>query len=101
MRAFVVGVIKFVAAIAILVGGGVAFTYYKQYPVKAFCSEIPHNSTPDTVLRLAKQKELPVVDVLKTRNVIVLNQDSPFFRFACEVEFKNNKQVVKHVIAAD
>ena len=95
-------IIKGLIAVAILIGGLFFYIYYEEYPARTFCSNIPDGAAPSDVISAANQKGLPVFDVMKDRNmVVVLNHKSPFFRIACEVEFKDNQILSKSIVGAD
>ena len=103
---FLTAIAKSIGAVMLTFGAiyvvGYLFIDYKKLPVEEFCLELEENATPDAVINLAKQRGLPVSDVLEARNVIIVaNQTSFFFRFYCEIEFNGDKEVSRSVIAGD
>jgi hypothetical protein len=75
---------------------------YKAHSMESFCRGISPDASPASVLAQAKTMGFPAYEVIKERGVIaVLNQRSPYFRFACEVSFKDSHVEAKHVIPAD
>ncbi len=91
-----------VGAVMVLVLIAMGFTAYKQAPVEAFCAGIQPNDTPQSILARAEREALPAFDNTDTRGVVtVLNQKSPFGRFACEVAFRDGAVQAQTVVAAD
>ena len=75
---------------------------YKTYSMDSFCQNVLPNASPASVLAQAKAMGFPAFDVIKERGVIaVMNQRSPYFRFTCEVSFKDGHLVATHVRVAD
>ncbi len=97
-----VAVVKVLVAAVVFLGTVYGYSYYRQLPVREFCDDLPTSMAPQDVVSMAKSMGLPVVDVIDTRGVVVvLNQKSPFFRFACEIEYINNVQVGRSILSAD
>ncbi len=92
----------FVVSVLLLVGLMFGFTKYKMYPVETFCENLAPSSTIASIIKEKKRQGLIILgEVSRTGTVSVLNQKSPFWRFACEVELENGRIVGKHVVAAD
>src|SRR5262245_32585287 len=81
-------VIVALAVIALLLAG---FARYKARAANAFCADVPA-STPQSVLTMARDRRLRAFDhTADGGTVMVTSQDSPFFRFACEIRFEKDK----------
>jgi hypothetical protein len=92
----------FAGVLGLLLAVLFAFDFYKAHPVEVFCSELPESATPAAILELARSRGLPAIDTLSDGgHVAVFNQNSPFFRHACVVEFRAGRQVSRQVIIAD
>jgi hypothetical protein len=68
-------------------------------PVRWFCFKVPQSASPDEVVALANRKGF--LNVSSFDEVMVLSQQGPIGRLACDVKFENNRQVSKEVIDAD
>jgi hypothetical protein len=68
-------------------------------PVRWFCFNVPRTASPDEVVALANRKGF--LNLSSFDEVIVLSQQGPIGRLACDVKFENNRQVSKEVIDAD
>jgi hypothetical protein len=97
-----IAVAKILIAGVVFFGALFIYGYYQARPVKAFCAEVSKDTTPTEILALASKMELPVFDLMKEKNsIVVLNHNSPMFRMACKIEFKDNKIISKGVTGAD
>lgn len=96
------GASKLVLVMLILLLGLAGFTWYKKRPIKAFCEQIPATATPASIIADARTKGFITFDNMAQKGeVLILNQRSPFWRFACIVRFKDNKLADKKVSTAD
>jgi hypothetical protein len=91
-----------VLAIIIMVLALASFTWYKTRPINKFCDSIPTTATPASILADAQLQGLFAYDhMTQSGEISIVNQQSPFWRYACIVKFKDGKIVDKKVIAAD
>jgi len=96
------GIGKVVLAIIIIVLALEGFTWYKTRPINKFCDSIPTTATPASILADAQLQGFFAYDHMsQSSEISVVNQQSPFWRYACIVKFKDGKIVNKKVIAAD
>ena len=88
--------------IAFLLVGGFFFGYteYKRYPIESFCSEIPQSATAEQILMLARKQGFENI-AQRPNEVLIFNQWPPMWRFVCDVNFKDGRQISKEVIGAD
>ena len=102
MKKLIMAIVKLLTVIFYFYVGIFSYSCYQKHPARAFCKDIPENSTPSDVIKRAKEQNLPVFDMLKNNSKItVLNHKSPFFRVGCEIEFKENHITSKRIIALD
>jgi hypothetical protein len=102
LKRILVGFAKIIGSIIIFVAALFGFNYYKVYPIQKFCNEVSPSASPEEVLKLAEIEGFPAFNVIEARGVVsILNQRSPYFRHACEIEYKNGKQTKKAVRNAD
>jgi hypothetical protein len=95
-------VLKGLVAVALVGLLDYGVTKYQMRVVESFCEKIAADATPTDVLEQARREQLPAFDVTKERGVVeILNHRAFYFRFACEVEFRDNHPVSRRVIAAD
>lgn len=82
---------KAIIAIVLVVGAMIGYAWFAERPTQQFCSDIVPSSTPESVISLARLRNLPVHDYPNEdpHLIVVVNHDSPFFRFACRVTFSN------------
>jgi len=79
-----------------------AYTWYKERPIRKFCDNISATATPGSILADAQAEGFLTHDNMAQRGeVLIVNQRSPFWRFACVVTFKGGKIADKKVITAD
>ena len=79
---------KIVLAVAVFCLGLYGFGRYQSESMASFCRSVPPNASPETILALAEAQGFPAFDATEARGiVIVLNQHSPYFRYAREVAF--------------
>ena len=80
---------------------GLAINAYVP-PIESFCAELPSSATPEAVLALARSKDFRAYNAIESRGfILVAGQRSPFFRYTCEVAFKDDRQIGRRVIASD
>jgi hypothetical protein len=77
-----------------------ALIAYEKHPIKSFCSDLPRSATQEEVAALAERRGFGPV-VRDADEVLVVGQGGPFWRYACDVKFRNNRQVSKEVIDGD
>jgi hypothetical protein len=92
--------IVMIAVLLLPIGLIFGYSAYKVHPIDSFCSDIPQSATPEEILTLAKTRGFENV-ARGGDEVMVFNQWGPFWRFACEVKFKDNRQISKEVIDGD
>ena len=89
-------------AFALLVLMGYTLIRYKSHSMEAFCESVPLTATPQSVLAQAEAQQFRANDQVETRGIVaVFNQRSPYFRFACNVAFKDGHVIGRRVLAAD
>ena len=89
-------------AVGFLLVAAYAFNLYKRHPADAFCRGISPTETRDLIVARANAEGLFVNRFdNRTDSVSVFNQRAPWWRYACDVEFKDGKVSGKRVIAAD
>lgn len=78
------------------------YTWHKKRPIIKFCDSISATATPDSILADAQAKGfITFNNMAQSGEVSVINQRSPYWRFACIVKFKDGKVADKKVITAD
>lgn len=81
---------------------GFAYRFYEQYRFEQFCNGIPGNTTPQTVMELARKEHYIVLNLLEQRGELVItNRKSPLFRLACSLNYKNQVITTRSVRLAD
>ncbi|WP_162372389.1 hypothetical protein [Pseudoxanthomonas sangjuensis] len=93
---------KTLSGVVLLFVIGYVFNFYKRYPADRFCSGVSSTDTEQSIIRRAKQEGrhfLPSNN--SSSRVLVFNQVSPAWRYACVIEFSKGKVSSKRVIAAD
>ena len=96
--------IKYFVIIAGIVVAIKGFGYLLTKESDDFCLSIEQDDTIEIIQSKAKSFGFKVRKRKGTNDKIKLvipSQDSPFFRFACVVIFKDGKLVSKQVVAAD
>lgn len=95
--------IKIIIAIAILVTSALIYNWYIQRSAKLFCDNIKSSDTVESVIAFANKKGHQTSqhqDGARNR-IVISTQDSPFFRFACRVEFNNGILQSTQVVSDD
>ncbi|GEM_PF-3463507 len=101
-RKLVKGASKLLLVVLILMLGLAGFTWYQKRPIQAFCDCISSTATPAAIIFDARTNGFIVFDNRAQRSeVLILNQRSPFWRFACIVTFKDGRPADKKVVSAD
>ncbi len=101
-RNLVKGASKLLLVMLVLMLGLAGFTRYKKRPIQAFCDRISSTATPEAIISDARTNGFIVFDNMAQKSeVLILNQRSPFWRFACVVRFKDGRPVDKQVTSAD
>ncbi len=101
MKKSLIKALVIIAGIVIAVKG---FGYFLTKESDDFCLSIEQDDTVEIIQSKAKSLGFKVYEREGSNNkikLVVPSQDSPFFRFACVVNFQNRKLVSKEVIAAD
>jgi len=81
---------------------GFAYRFYEQYRFEQFCNGIPENTTPQTVMELARKEHYSVLNLLEQQGELVItNRKTPIFRFACRLNYKNQVITTRRVGVAD
>ena len=77
--------------------------WYFAKPVNDFCNNITKQTTYENILLRAKELNYRVTDNLEGNNgsLSVESRDSPLFRMACFVTFKDKKVINKQVRNSD
>ena len=77
--------------------------WYFAKPVNDFCNSFSSDSSYEDVVSKAKELKYRISNQVKEKNgtLLVENQDSPFFRMACVITFKDNKIIQKEVRSSD
>ena len=77
--------------------------WYFAKPVNDFCNSFTNGDSYEKVILKAKKLEYRVFDNVKEQSgtLSVENQDSPFFRMACFITFKDNKMIKNQVRNSD
>lgn len=87
---------------AIVLVTGLADRSYEQYLVGRFCNGIPENTTPHSVIELARKEKYSVLNLLEQRGELVItNHESPLWRFACSLMYENRVITARSVRMAD
>lgn len=78
--------------------------YYSQKNANDFCNSVNEHYSISTVYEKAETLGYRIFrddDSGGVASIRVPTQDSPYFRFACVISFKNGKLVEKEVVADD
>jgi len=77
--------------------------WYLAKPVNNFCDSFTNDSSYENVILKAKELKYRVFDNVKEKygTLSVETQDSPFFRMACFITFKDNKITKQEVRNSD
>jgi hypothetical protein len=94
--------LKFAIAFFLMAALLMGFSRYKSSSVEAFCDATGPDETPESVMARAAELGYPAFNAMESRGeVTVLNQSAPYFRYACELQFKAGRVVAKQVRAGD
>ncbi len=79
------------------------FDYFKEKTILDYCDQIKLGTTSEEVLKVAKKMKLFVTSSTKIDDdsILVFNQRAPYFRYACDLDFKEMKVVSKSTFMAD
>lgn len=89
-------------AFVLLVAALWGFNLYMSQPVDSFCEGVSPSDTREQLISRAISAGLIADSHDRDENaVFIFNQQAPFWRFACVVEFRDGKFIGKSVIAAD
>ena len=77
--------------------------WYLAKPVNDFCYSFTNDSSYENVVLKAKELKYRIFDNVKEKDgtLSVETQDSPFFRMACFITFKDNKIIKQEVRNSD
>ena len=77
--------------------------WYLAKPVNDFCDSFTNDSSYENVVLKAKELKYRIFDNVKEKHgtLSVETQDSPFFRMACFITFKDNKIIKQEVRNSD
>ena len=77
--------------------------WYLTKPVNDFCESFTNDNSYGNVVSKAKELKYKVFDNVKEKNgmLSVETQDSPLFRMACFITFKDNKIIKQQVRNSD
>ena len=93
-------IIGFIVILFICVG---VFDHFKEKPILEYCEKIKVGSSSQKAIETAKAMNLitPFNVTEEAEKMIILNQRAPYFRYACELTFKEMKVVSKITFPAD
>jgi len=95
--------LKIFFTIAGLLSSAYAYTEYKAYPARQYCSELAHGASFSDASELASLRGL-VGDLgtpVENGRLMVFNHLAPHWRFACVVTFTNGTVSATEFRAAD
>jgi hypothetical protein len=102
MRGILAFISKALLAFGFIISIIASYAYYNGYPAIEFCDNVDDSMNPSQVMDSAKQKGLPIINLLENRMIVmVLNHKKPFFRVACEIKFNNDQIISKNIVTAD
>jgi hypothetical protein len=103
IKKITIEILKSLLAFGILISLLVGFVMWKKYPIESYCNNLVIGTTFDTVIKLAHDAKLktPFIENNKKDSLLVFNQESPYFRLACEAEFKDGKLTSARSLGAD
>ena len=103
IKKVLIGIAKLILAIVILLSLTMGFVMWKKYPVETYCNDLEIGTTFETAVKLARDAELkaPFIQNEEKDRLLIFNQNSPFFRFACEATFKDGKLTSAKSFGAD
>ena len=93
---------KLAISIVLVVTCFFAYDRYNSQSLRSFCSSLPTDSTPESVLAEAQDRKFVTHDLTERLGAVsVLNHKSPFFRYECNVSFRDRRMIGAQLRAAD
>ncbi len=79
------------------------FDYFKEKPILGYCDQIKLGTTSEEALKVARNMKLFVTlnTKIDDESILIFNQKAPYFRYACDLKFKEMKVVSKSTFMAD